>query len=63
VSGETRLNQTTPAFAVNLWALTYRLHKRFVVDCAFEVGLTPGAPQKRILFGFTYAIAKLGHGR
>jgi len=63
VSGETRLDQTTPAFATNLWALTYRIDKRFVVDCAFEAGLTPGAPQKRILFGFTYAIAKLGHGR
>ncbi len=62
ISGNTRLNEQTPAFATNLWALTYRVHRRFVIDCAFDVEVTHGAPQKRVLFGFTYAIANLRHG-
>jgi len=59
MGGETRLNAQTPAFATTLWAVTYKVHRQVVLDTALDVGITNGAPHKRILFGFTYAIANL----
>ena len=34
--GETRLNGTTPGFASSLWALTYTVRPRLVIDGGFE---------------------------
>lgn len=59
IGGETRLSAEEPALATTLWALTYRVHRQVVVDAAIDVGITDGAPHKRILFGITYAIANL----
>jgi len=63
--GETQLNKTIPGFASSLWALTYTVIPRLVIDGGFEVGLTSGGPHRHVLFGATYAIAKLypGHRR
>jgi methyl-accepting chemotaxis protein len=63
IGAETRLGAQNPAFATTLWALTYQVHRQVVIDAAFDVGITQGAPHKRILFGLTYAIANLYPGR
>ena len=57
--GETRLNQTTPGFASSLWALTYTVVPRLVIDGGFEAGLTPGGPHRHVFVGATYSIANL----
>lgn len=59
IGGQSRLGDQAPAYATTLWALTYSLHPRVVVDAAIETGITNGAPHKKILFGVTYAIANL----
>jgi len=61
--GETRLNGTTPGFASSLWALTYTVIPRLVIDGGFEVGITSGGPQRHLFLGVTYAIANLYPGR
>ena len=61
--GDTRLNGTTPGFASSLWALTYTVIPRLVIDGGFEVGLTSGGPHRHVFFGATYAIAELYRGR
>jgi hypothetical protein len=61
--GETRLNPTTPGFASSLWALTYTVIPRLVIDAGYEVGLTSGGPHRHVFFGATYAIARLYRGR
>jgi Putative MetA-pathway of phenol degradation len=57
--GETRLNQTTPAFVSSLYALTYTVTPRLVIDGGFEVGLTSGGPHRHAFVGATYSIANL----
>jgi len=57
--GETRLNQTTPGFASSLWALTYTVVPRLVLDGGFEAGLTPGGPHRHVFVGATYSIVNL----
>jgi hypothetical protein len=57
--GETQLNQTTPGFTSSLWALTYTVVPRLVIDGGFEVGLTSGGPHRHAFFGATYSIANL----
>ncbi|HEY6764010.1 MAG TPA: hypothetical protein VI386_04510 [Candidatus Sulfotelmatobacter sp.] len=57
--GETRFNRTTAGFASSLWALTYTVIPRLVVDGGFEVGLTPGGPHRHVFLGATCAIANL----
>lgn len=57
--GETQLNQTTPGFASSLWALTYTVVPRLVIDGGFEAGLTSGGPQRHAFVGATYSIANL----
>jgi hypothetical protein len=57
--GDTRLNRVTPGFASSLWALTYGISPRFVVDGGFEVGLTDGGPHRHAFVGVTYAIVNL----
>ncbi len=60
--GETRLNQTTPGFASSLWALTYTVIPRLVIDGGFEAGLTSGGPHRHAFVGATYSIANLYRG-
>jgi hypothetical protein len=60
--GETRLNQTTAGFASSLWALTYTVIPRLVIDGGFEAGLTSGGPHRHAFLGATYAIANLYPG-
>ena len=60
--GETALNQTTPGFASSLWALTYTVLPRLVLDGGFEAGLTAGGPHRHAFVGITYAIANLYPG-
>jgi hypothetical protein len=57
--GVTRLNQETPAFASTLWALTYTIVPRLVIDGGFEVGLTSGGPHLREFVGATYSITNI----
>ena len=57
--GQTELNSTTPGFASSLWALTYAISPRLVVDAGFEGGLTSGGPQRHAFFGVTCSIANL----
>ena len=60
--GDTQLNPTTPGFASSLWALTYTVVPRFVIDGGFEVGLTTGGPHRHAFLGLTYSIANLYPG-
>jgi len=60
--GDTRLNQTTPGFASSLWALTYTVVPRLVIDSGFEAGLTSGGPHRHAFVGATYSIANLYPG-
>jgi hypothetical protein len=57
--GETRLNQTTPGFASSLWALTYTIIPRLVIDGGFETGLTSGGPHRHAFVGATYSLGNL----
>ena len=57
--GDTELNASHPAFASTLWALTYAITPRLVVDGGIDTGLTNGANQKRVFAGVTYSIANL----
>ena len=61
--GDTQLNKTTPGFASSLWALTYTVIPRLVIDAGFEAGLTSGGPHRHAFFGATYSIANLYPGR
>jgi len=60
--GETRLNKTTPGFASSLWALTYTVIPRLVIDGGFEAGLTSGGPHRHAFLGATYSLANLYPG-
>jgi hypothetical protein len=60
--GTTELNSSTPGFASTLWALSYAVTKRFVVDGGYEAGLTAGGPHRHAFFGATYSIANLYPG-
>ncbi len=61
--GDTRLNPATPGFASSLWALTYTVVPRLVLDGGFEAGLTSGGPHRHVFVGVTYSIANLYPGR
>ena len=60
--GQTQLNDATPEFASSLWALTYAVNQRFVIDGGFEAGLTSGGPHRHAFVGVTYSIANLYPG-
>lgn len=57
--GQTELNASTPGFASSLWALTYTVIPRLVIDGGFEAGLTSGGPHRHAFFGATYSIANI----
>src|SRR5215813_2064967 len=60
--GQTELNEATPGFASSLWALTYTVTPRLVIDGGFEAGLTAGGPHRHAFFGVTYSIGNLYPG-
>lgn len=60
--GETTLNAATPGFASSLWALTYSVSPRLVIDGGFEAGLTSGGPRRHAFVGFTWSIGNLYPG-
>ena len=55
--GDTELNAAQPALISTLWAATYTISKRFVIDGGVEAGLSGSAPEHHIFAGFTYSIA------
>jgi hypothetical protein len=59
VYGDTELNKDTPAFASSLYALTYTVMPRLVLDGGFETGLTGGGPHRHAFFGVTWSITNL----
>jgi hypothetical protein len=60
IYGDTKVNADTPPFASGLWAFTYAVSPRFVIDAGMDHGLTNGAPNKQSYFtGFTYSIVDL----
>ena len=60
IYGDTRLNRAVPGFVSTLWALTYTVMTRLVVDAGMDVAVTPDAPfRKRLVMGFTYSLAEL----
>ena len=60
--GDTQLNQATSRFVSSLWALTYTVNPRLVIDSGFEGGLTDGGPHRHVFAGFTYSIGNLYPG-
>lgn len=60
--GDTSLKAIAPGFASSLWALTYSVSPRFVIDGGFEAGLTSGGPHRHVFTGFTYSIGNLYPG-
>ncbi len=61
--GDTRLNNAVPGYTSTLWALTYSLSPRLVVDAGMDTALTPNAPfRKRLVMGVVYSIDELYPG-
>ncbi len=56
-SGSTRANAQTPPIVQNLWAVSYALRPRLVLDTAIQFGITGNVPRAVFLAGFTYSIA------
>jgi hypothetical protein len=61
--GDTQLNAATPSFVSSLWALTYTVTPRLVIDGGFERGLTSGGPRKHAFVGVTYSIGNFYPGK
>lgn len=60
IYGDTRLTSSVRGFASTLWALTYTLTPRLVVDAGMDTALTPDAPfRKRFVMGFVYSLGEL----
>ena len=62
IYGVTELNKTTPGFASSLWAITYTVVPRLVIDAGFEAGLTSNGPHRHAFCGLTFSIADLYPG-
>jgi hypothetical protein len=60
--GDTQLDSFAPGFASSLWALTYTITPRLVIDGGFEGGITSGGPHRHAFFGATYSIGNLYPG-
>jgi hypothetical protein len=57
--GSTVLNQATPAFAATMLGFTYQVHPRVILDTGLDIGVTSGAPKKRVFVGLSYAIGNV----
>lgn len=60
--GDTQLSRNTLSFGSSLWALTYTVNPRLVVDGGFEAGLTSGGPHRHAFAGVTYSLGNLYPG-
>jgi hypothetical protein len=60
--GDDRRDQTTPGYTSTLWALSYTVVPRLVVDGGFEEGLTSGSPHLHEFVGATYSLGNLYPG-
>jgi len=60
-SAATRANPDRPAITQNLWAVSYTLRPRLVLDSALQFRVTGNVPQVVYLGGLTYSIADLYH--
>jgi hypothetical protein len=60
--GDTQLDASNPGFASSLWALTYTITPRLVIDGGFEAGLTSGGPHRHAFVGATYSIGNFYPG-
>ncbi len=54
--GYTSLNQSSPAFASAMVGFNYKVQPRLYLDSGLDVGITAGAPRKRVFIGITYAV-------
>ena len=59
IYGTTELPSAAPGFASSLWAMTYTIVPRLVIDGGFEAGLTSGGPHRHAFVGVTYSLANL----
>ena len=58
--GDFKFNNSAPAFADGLWALTYAIKPRLVVDAGIDHALNSAAPfHRRYFVGVTYSIADI----
>jgi hypothetical protein len=57
--GSTVLNQATPAFAATMVGFAYQVQPRLMLDTGLDIGVTSGAPRKRVFVGVSYAIANV----
>jgi len=57
--GYTALNSANPAFASTMLGFTWQVQPRLILDTGLDVGVTSGAPQRRVFIGVTYAIANV----
>ena len=57
--GASSLNAETPGFASTTLAFSYALRPRVVLDTGLDIGVTSGAPRKRVFAGVTYAAGNL----
>lgn len=56
---ESRSNMGDPALASTLWSIGYSPNPRLVFDTGIDLGLTHGAPDRRVFAGITYALGDL----
>lgn len=60
IYGDTRLNDSVPGYTSTLWALTYALTPRLVIDAGMDAAVTPNAPFRKSFFmGFVYSLGEL----
>src|SRR5712671_156222 len=57
--GYTTLNHNSPAFGSTMLAFTFQVQPRLILDGGLDVGITRGAPRKRVFVGVTYAVANV----
>jgi hypothetical protein len=57
--GYTLLNQSSPAFASTMGGFNYQVRPRVYFDSGMDVGVSAGAPRKRVFVGVTYALGNL----
>jgi hypothetical protein len=57
--GATRLGAQTAGYTGTLWALTYTINPRLVVDGGIDKGVNGSVPGMRVYFGVSYAIGEV----
>jgi len=57
--GYTQLNEQTPGFASTMLGCTYAASSRLVLDSGVDVGVSAGAPRRRVYAGVTYAMGNI----